>query len=577
MKRLLQLAVVVPFAVHVGLLAWFRPVIWKLADRTLCYADWDGFVEAALPGLHPGGALFYLGHLLSTTGLCDVGFVVPYLLLQALIAVLWNRLFPRNDGHWNWTGAWLALVLNAAAFLHLGPEVWIVYEPAYPLLNLLGLALVLALLLLNRVVSPWISAAVSLVLFVPCGLYALVPLLAGRLLPSLVAAVCAVVSIPWIYSDVALPPTLGYSQAVVNSALLSPSGLWPLLCFLFPVFCWYRARLPFSFRDRWLLLALPLLFLFLPAYDVRPQLSMERAVLANDWEGVLSAFSKDTELRLAHAYRILALHRLGRLDDELFLAPPHISHRATDADETKMDGELLLFAYGLLNPARYRITESVAEKGWQPRHLRLLGDIARVGGEGRLAERYYRQLARCPFRRAWAEARRTAQELPVDLAPVEEFAFTWQDYVLSRKDPPFFHFDMQNIEVFIYERMLRIQTSPPPNVARMLLAAYLLERDKKAFIRNMPIMNALCPDKPWPRAWQEGVLARLRELSPEELAATAKTIRPGALSEDNVARLERFSAACADAAQRQLPESELCARLRRDFGDTFWYYDVVVK
>lgn len=576
-KRLLQLAAAVPFALHIALLAWFRPTLWKLADRTLCYADWDGFAEMALPGLQPGGALLYLARLLSTTGLCDGWFVVPYLLLHVLAAVLWNRLFPRADGRWNWAGAWLVLVLDAAAFLHLGPDVWIVIEPAYPLANLLGLALVLALLLLGRAVSPCISASSCALLFVPCGLYALLPLLAGRLLLGLLATGCAVTAIPWVYSDVALLPALGYSQAVVNGALLSPAGLWPLLCFLFPVFCRYRAHLPFAFRDRWLLLALPPLFLFLPTHDVRPQLRMERAILANDWEGVLSDFPKDTKLRLAHAYRILALYRLGRLDDELFLTMPHVSHRATDADEVKMDGEILLFAYGLLNPARYRITESVSEKGWQPRHLRLLGDIARVSGEGRLAERYYRQLARCPFRRAWAESRLAARDLPADLAPVEEFAFTWQQYVLMRKDPPFFHFDQQNIETFIYERMLRIQTSPPPNVARMLLAAYLLEHDRQAFIRNMPVMNALCPDGPWPRAWQEGVLARLRELPPGELEETAKTIRPGAFSEDIVARLDRFSAACRSAAERKISESEFAAQLRRDFGDTFWFYDAVVK
>ena len=580
-----------------------RPVVWKLADQTFCLADWAGFREAACPGLHPGGLLRWLSSLLMTTGLCDACWWVPYLLLPAaLAATSWFLVFPRRAAP-----AVAPFLLVTAALLHVGTSIWNLPDFAFPLTNLLGLGLAYALV---AVLWPWtrrhvaaVPAACALCAlgFVPFGLYApyagalllLDRLQAGagacrpRALGGVLAGAALLAAAPFaaaafVYDDLAVGLALGHSQSVLNGALLTAFGAWPVAAFLLPALPEIPrlgARLPPAVRLAVLSAACGLVLLGLPRDDLRAQLRMERCVAEGRFADALaSGEGNPRPLRMEFAYRVLALWRTGRLEADLFAQAFTSFHRTTRAQERQMDGQDLLFQYGLLLPARCVAMESVAARGWRPGCLRLMGDAAFLQGETDLAARDWRQLARCPFRGAFARRRLAAAAAGkgvddpafADLAPVSRADAFWRELVRTRPQAPFFDLDKDNLECFVYGRLLSLKGLPSPEIARLVLAAYLLEKDAEALVRSRGVMDALCPEGPWPRVWQQGMLAHLARLPEDGRKALVDTLRAGVFSADEVARFDRF------VAELNAPGAR-AEDLRARYGDTYYFYEAFVQ
>ena len=592
-------------AVYVVVVLAQRPVAWKLADQAFCLADAAGFREAACPGLYPGGALRWTSSLLMTTGLVDGIWWLPYVLLPALVAALsWFAAFPRRVGP-----AAAPFLLTAAALLHVGTQVWLLPDYAFPMTNLLGMlaayALVATLRPLARKGVPAACAAAALCCpaFVPLGLYALAagaflllapwfrtpgePLrrpglrsLAGTLAGVLPLAATPALAAALVYDDLAVGAAVGYAQSVLAGALLTPFGLWPVLAFLQPV----RTVLPAVSRDLGVRLACvyglaALMGLGLPRDDLRGQLTMARRLGEGRFEEALAVMEANRRpLRMEFAYRVLALWRTGRLETDLFARPFTSFHRTTAAQELAMDGETLLFQYGHLLAARTAAMEKVTARGWQPGFLRTLGDVAFLTGETALAKRNWTQLARCPFRgefaarrlRALAAGRGLDHPGFEDLRPVAAAADLACGLVEARPQPPFFDLKRDNVETFVYTRLLQVRSLPPPDLARLVLAAYLLEKDAKALAGSRGVMDRLCPQGPWPRCWQQGMLAHLSSLPEEARAREVAGFRDGSFSADEVDRFDRFVA--------DLQGGKLSAEEMRDrYGDTYYFYDVFVR
>ena len=540
-----------------------RPIVRKLADQTLVYADWDGFREAALPGDAPAGFLRWVSRIIMEMGLVDWLWIVPFAFLAVAI---WFTIIFFIPKRWRKWPAFLATAIFAVLFLFLpivgvGAGVWLVSESSFPIMNPLGILVAawifIALSKIPFARKPVLFAVLSIpvaALVVPFGAYPLAALVAfsvfhavkgagalrARVVVALFAVAVAVCAIPlaarFVYGD-------------------------------------YSAKLAFdksnAFHMPWN-----------SVVDIAGQLEQEFAIKECDFAKVLAIADRQlasakAPLRMSVAYRILAQYRLGRLPDELFKYPMPTTHIETDAEETMMDGYVLLFNYGLVMPARREIYEIASMRGWQPCHFRMLGDIAAICGELPLALRYYRQLARCPFRGAFANRRIKAiaendGSAFSDIADVADMYTIWKEFYKTQPTA-YFNTD-QNIEKFVYNHFRALKSAPEAMV-RMYVATTLLECDVKSLLDNQGLLDQIAATSaamkglpaadgvPWAEPVQEAVLMFVNEIP--DLAkkqAAAQSIRQNAITAETVARFNAFMAT---------PQS---ASLSNPFAATYIFY-----
>lgn len=537
------------------LAAWWSPVLWKLASQTLVFADAAGFRELAAPGpfSYPGGALSWPARLLAATGLTAWGWA-PYAFGSFLASLLLAALFPRTARGGG------AVLLALPAFILLAPPllagttIWLLPDSSMGWANLLGLSLAATLAAAGRRLrGAWslLLAPVGILGAVPCGVYAplgaLLAMLsaAGPSRPAdrwglrLAALAQFALALPLVgalfYADLAPSNAWIYGGALFAHVRFSALNVANLLCVAALTGMalaeaaqargWkgWTASFPRAAR-----FAGPALLLVAAGglaaaaacrLDLRPQFRVERMGVARDWAGVVAyEETRDEPMRMEVAWRILALHRLDRLPQDLLERPVLSFHGTTPAEEYHMDGFELLFGWGLLNPARRWVHQMIPEKDWQPRHLQLLGDRAVLTGEWPLAERKFQQLARCPFLSAYAADRlaflraHRPGEVPDDLRGLARDA-----RALGRDDlaeERVFFNSLNNPESLVYRRYAEL-VNCPAELAPARLAAILLDRRLQVLARNPRLVAALYPDGRMPAVVRQALVVATGRPDPE--------------------------------------------------------------
>lgn len=453
-----------------------------------------------------------------------------------------------------------AFVLAFQPVAFLGAGVWLETESAQPMINLIGMVVSVSLFILFRKSARpiWHNAvAVSLVssfLFVPFGLYAVIPSVA--------------------YLAYYVMKAVDESRAKRIASAMASAALTAGVFMLLLNIAWDDAN-PYAafakshaFRFRWN-----------SHVAIQHQLEQEYAINTGDFKKVLQIADeqlthKIPALRMSVAYRILAQYRLGHLPDGLFKYPMPASHVGTDAEELKMDGYVLLFNYGFIQPAYREIYEIVSVRGWQPVHFRILGDISAINGEYQLAKKYYSQLARCPFHGAFARKRlegiaKSDVNAFADIADIGTMHETWKNF-FDGSGIMFFSTD-DNLEEFIYDHYRSIRKAPEFMV-RMFVSSALLRGDCKILLDNTAILDTLCADagrdgrtippseRPWPVPVQEAVLFHLNSVSGEKKNELIAKIRKFAITEEVA---ENYNLFCSVPHQ---------ISLNSPFSTTYFFY-----
>ncbi len=526
-----------------------REVAWKLADRALVMADWDGFREECLLGDRPAGLLRWVSRMLTSTGLLDAWWWAPYSAVGVALGIAVFFVLPHR--RLRWLPLWMVGAV-ALAFFPLwtfNTSVWTDPEPASAIMNSLGLLIVFSIALLWRHV-PRRTAPLLTGALVCCALYPFLgvyPLLGGiffvvslarcrRWLPTAAALVSLALTLPlaavFLYGGMAMYIALDHSHA---------------------------------FRRR-----------FMPSQPLAPILAMERRVREGDWNGVIAIADErqrqgaDFPLRMEIAYRILAQFHTARLPDDLFKYPIRTSHVSCDAEQLFMDGHLLLFGYGLLLPARREIFERIAMSGLDPGHLRLLGDIALLRRERSLAFRYYAMLARCPFRERFTDGRLKFMHGEKgsdasDLAPIAAM-MSFVDRHSSNANLQYYN-GGQNVELYVYS-LARTIPQGPNEIVRLLLSVGLLSGDDAIIGNNLAALSALYSSPAaWPDVMREALLEHAFRLEDGARNSFLAGLPAGAITQAATERFAHF----ATIANSSTPD-----QLIPEFGRTYHFYRNVV-
>lgn len=447
-------------------------VVRKLADQVLVRADGAGFAE--LCAEHPWGAADWLLRLLAAANLTWWGGVLNLALVAGVGALACIALRQCRSSLAPFA-PWFAAAIFALPTLSLGDQVWLLARPQFPQLQLAMFALLAGCLCAGRR-GLAVFAALQFLL-VAVGLFGFSDLPAFETMRS-----------AW-----ALP--LQFSNDVRSASIVVLFASFAVAAFV---------KLPAAL-PRWAhaippAVAVALTLVAWPRRNCHDQLKMERAVREGRFEDVLKiAPRKARPERMESAWRILAMFRTDRLDRDLYRFPIIGSHQNTEEEEMIMEGPLYLFHYGLIQPARRWMFETIAVKGWQPQNFRLLGDIALVTGEEALARKNFRELARCPFRGDFAAERlRTLDTRPPpedafsDLADVAGIYGVWCDFCRSPGAPTYFGND-RIVERFVYTLFLQLQSCPPP-MLKMLFASALLDGKPELIRDNQDAIRKLYPD-----------------------------------------------------------------------------------
>lgn len=145
------------------------------------------------------------------------------------------------------------------------------------------------------------------------------------------------------------------------------------------------------------------------------ELRMQRCIEQNDWQGVLNeaALQEDEPTRAIVMMRNLALCRLGRQADEMFLYPNGSKRYEAPFDMRLMlcIGPMIYYHYGMANYSARLCTEMGVEFGWRVENLKLLAKCALLNKEEGRSRKYLNLLKHTTFYGDWAQEASEMDEL----------------------------------------------------------------------------------------------------------------------------------------------------------------------
>ena len=145
------------------------------------------------------------------------------------------------------------------------------------------------------------------------------------------------------------------------------------------------------------------------------ELRMQRCIEQSDWQGVVAeaALQKDEPTRAIVMMRNLALSRLGRQGDEMYLYPNGSKRYEAPFDMRLMMviGPMIYFHYGMTNYSARLSTEMGVEFGWRVGNLKLLAQCALLNKEENRARKFLNLLKHTTFHDNWAREVRQQEEL----------------------------------------------------------------------------------------------------------------------------------------------------------------------
>ena len=233
------------------------------------------------------------------------------------------------------------------------------------------------------------------------------------------------------------------------------------------------------------------------------EVAMQHAIERLDWEGVLNDArqQKDEPTRAIVMMRNLALSRLGRQGDEMFLyRNGSRSYEAPFGMRLMLvSGPLIYYQYGMLNYCNRLCTEMCVEFGWRAEYIKLLVNCAILHGEPQLARKYIGVLKQTTFFDDWAEHAEQLLNNPELIA--QDAAREPITHMMHYGNT--LNSDQGYIERFLMQQLAYSNYTDDPVFQEQALLATLWTHDINLFWRRFSDFVRLHPNSRIPRFYQE--------------------------------------------------------------------------
>ena len=316
------------------------------------------------------------------------------------------------------------------------------------------------------------------------------------------------------------------------------------------------------------------------------ELAMNRAVEECDWERVLNIAREPADkkpTRQMVMYKNLALFRLGRCADEMFLYPEGSEKQNApwQIHMTQVGGKLIYYHYGKENFCYRWCMEDGVEFGWKLETLKLMARNSLLNHEWEVARKYLDLIRKTTFGREWADHYATflTNRDGMDLEKVEAAIKAGQP-ILSERDTeeflPIMHMmtypdrldgDNTLVEMYLLNSFAK-GNGDDPYFQEMTLICALIMKDIDLFWPRFMKFATMNPKIHMPRYYQEaaylyGHLENKVDISRMPFDQSVK---------DTYDRFMQFNQQCGPMDDKQ--KAEAFAPM---FSDTFYYFYFLVR
>ncbi len=311
------------------------------------------------------------------------------------------------------------------------------------------------------------------------------------------------------------------------------------------------------------------------------EVAMNNAIERLDWEGVLRIMLSQEmgepmpPTRAMVMMKNLALFRLGRAGDEMFLYPEgsEQQHAPWTVRMTQVGGKLLYYHYGKEGFCYRWCMEDGVEFGWCVDVLKYMAKCSLITHDWDVAQKYIDMLRQTRFHREWAEKYQSYVRHPELMAEDEEM----KPIIPMAEFPDRLDGDNTLVELYLLKTFSG-GMGADPGYQEMTLLSSLIMKDIDLFwprFRQYLDMHQKEPDFRVPRYYQEAaylysMLEPQRESALWPSLTNAEVLPKLPFDEsvkENYKRFMDFNTQCGS-----MSEEQKAAAFLPQFGDTFYYF-----
>ncbi|MGI6218313.1 MAG: DUF6057 family protein [Bacteroidaceae bacterium] len=299
--------------------------------------------------------------------------------------------------------------------------------------------------------------------------------------------------------------------------------------------------------------------------NFRAELYMHRAAWEQRWDDIVerSYMEPQEPTRLMVLFRNLALLRLGRGGDEMFLfdqggARPNA---AFNERMLQVGGKMIYLNYAKFNFCYRWALEDAVEYGWKIDYLRYMGQCALFSGEKEVARKYFLTLSKTRYYADWAQKQLYLLDHPAELAQTEEYKNIMPLYIYNDQ----LDADQNLAELYLLNSFSRTWGDNALYQEVSMMCTLIMKDIPRFWPR---FFSYAATHQSIPRYYQEAAMLYAfleRQYDPNQLP----------IDDEIKQRFARFQQATAQS--NRYTEEQLKTMLRPEFGDTFWYFYFLVR
>lgn len=287
------------------------------------------------------------------------------------------------------------------------------------------------------------------------------------------------------------------------------------------------------------------------------EMRMVRNAEADNWKEVLSiAESNPTPTVSILMLKNLALMYEGELLDRAFKTSNDgvniTSKDSVHVSFLEIAAPIVYYHYGMTNEAIRLNSECAVQTGFCPFYLKQLSRCAYANGDAKLVERYNKLIQHAPFYEDWHPAPTSAKTLELQTA--------FMDAITG----------VENSDSYIVNNVSMWNQSESKVASEQAVFFSMLRRDSRRFWASLRNYVKLHMQEEFPLHAQEAYIMYM-DKAPEQ----KRMIIP--VEQGIYDRYKIFWSSLEGYVKSGLSKEETANRMRNEFGDTYWYYNVFAK